>query len=118
MRRDMSAALRTSLKQEEKTTSDRFERAEALFKIVEPLPSPEPAPESSRVVRDSFTMPAQEYEQIAALRERCLKSQISVNKSEILRAGLAALAAMSDGELALALQSLAKVKTGRPIHSV
>ena len=117
MRRDMSAALRTSLKQEEKTTSDRFERAEVLFKTVEP-PPPEPSPESSRVVRDSFTMPTQEYEQIAALRERCLKSQLSVSKSELLRAGLAALATMSDDELAHALQSLAKVKTGRPVHNV
>jgi hypothetical protein len=40
----------------------------------------------------------------------------SANKSEVLRAGLAALNEMSDRELAEVVGSLTRVKTGRPLR--
>ena len=42
-----------------------------------------------------------------------MKVGVSANKSEVLRAGLAALNAMPDRELAKMFESLTKVKTGR-----
>jgi hypothetical protein len=68
----------------------------------------------SKVVRDSFSMIERDYELISALKARCLKLGVSVNKSQILRAGLNALDNMSDKNLTDIIDNLAEVKTGRP----
>ena len=67
-----------------------------------------------KVVRDSFTMPQSEYQKIAELKEICLKDGLQVKKSEVLRAGLKALCAMDAEQIKIALNSLDKIKTGRP----
>jgi hypothetical protein len=68
----------------------------------------------SKIVRDSFTMPASEYLKIAQIKELCLKAGIQVKKSEVLRAGVIALCAMSEEQLNRTLNGLDKIKTGRP----
>ena len=118
MKKDMTAALRTTLRAEEKATDNRFERAEAMFGAEPVKAKIKPEAEGSRVIRDSFTIPSGEYEQIAQLRERCLKGGLVASKSELLRAGLAALAEMPESELLRMLRSLPRVKTGRPTHTV
>ena len=65
-------------------------------------------------VRDSFTMPADEYALIPKLKARALAVGIAVKKSELLRAGLGALAQMPSTQLAALIGSLPKIKTGRP----
>lgn len=67
-----------------------------------------------KVVRDSFTMPQSEYQKIAEIKAICLKAKMHVKKSEVLRAGLKALAELNDAQLKRALNSLEKIKTGRP----
>lgn len=67
-----------------------------------------------KVVRDSFTMPQNEYQQIAAIKETCLKAGLQVKKSEVLRAGLKALVELNAAQLKRALSGLEKIKTGRP----
>jgi hypothetical protein len=67
-----------------------------------------------KVVRDSFTMPKSEYEQIEALKKLCLSVGIAAKKSELLRAGLIALSTLSTAQLKTAIQALDNVKTGRP----
>jgi len=67
-----------------------------------------------KVVRDSFTMPQSEYQKIAEIKEACLKAGLHVKKSEVLRAGLQALSALSAAQLKRALSGLEKIKTGRP----
>jgi len=67
-----------------------------------------------KVVRDSFTMPRDEYQKIAEIKELCLKSKLHVKKSEILRAGLKLLSSMSAAKLKQELAALEKIKTGRP----
>lgn len=67
-----------------------------------------------KVVRDSFTMPQNEYQKIADIKEIGLKAGLQVKKSEVLRAGVIALCAMSEEQLKVALSSLDKIKTGRP----
>lgn len=67
-----------------------------------------------KVVRDSFTMPQSDYEKIGELKQLCLKSGMHVKKSELLRAGLHALAKLNATQLKLAVSSLEKIKTGRP----
>lgn len=67
-----------------------------------------------KMVRDSFTMPAPDYALIGVLKARSLASGSAVKKSELLRAGLVALAAMSAGQLIDLISAMPQVKTGRP----
>lgn len=67
-----------------------------------------------KLVRDSFTFPAVDYAQIGALKQRALQAGHEVKKSELLRAGLAVLCALSDAELIKALQAIDRLKPGRP----
>ncbi|MEO8333260.1 MAG: hypothetical protein ABI479_12580 [Gallionella sp.] len=67
-----------------------------------------------KVVRDSFTMPQSEYQKIAEIKAFCLKAGMHVKKSEVLRAGLKALAELNATQVKRALSELEKIKTGRP----
>ena len=68
----------------------------------------------ARLVRDSFTMPAEDFALVDVLKARGLQVQRPVKKSELLRAGLHALSGLSPQALAKALDALAPVKAGRP----
>ena len=68
----------------------------------------------ARLVRDSFTMPADDFALVAVLKQRALQVQRPAKKSELLRAGLQALSALSPQALAKALDALTPVKAGRP----
>jgi hypothetical protein len=67
-----------------------------------------------KMIRDSFTIPKTEYVVIDALKERAGKLSRAAKKSELLRAGVKALAAMSDAAFLAALASVPTIKTGRP----
>jgi hypothetical protein len=69
----------------------------------------------AKVVRDSFTMPESDYARIAELKRTCLAAGVSVKKSELLRAGVLALAALAPANLLAAIGTLESVKTGRPV---
>ncbi|WP_142123133.1 hypothetical protein [Pseudoxanthomonas sp. 3HH-4] len=68
----------------------------------------------AKLVRDSFTMPAGDFALVAVLKGRALQMQRPAKKSELLRAGLHALSALSPQALTKALDALAPVKAGRP----
>lgn len=67
-----------------------------------------------KLVRDSFTIPKDEYAVIDSLKDRAIGLSHPVKKSELLRAGLKLLAGLSDAALRTALQSVPSIKTGRP----
>lgn len=67
-----------------------------------------------KLVRDSFTIPKDEYAAIEALKIRAMTQGLAIKKSELLRAGLMALTGMSDAELKAALVAVPTLKTGRP----
>jgi len=67
-----------------------------------------------KLVRDSFTIPKNEYVAIDALKGRGIALGHSVKKSELLRAGLLALQAMSDSQFKSAIGAVPQLKTGRP----
>jgi len=86
-----------------------------------PAATPSPAkpvkPEKGKkpkLVRDSFTMPENEYSQLAALKKRLLAQGIAAKKSELLRAGLSLLSTQKDDDLAMQLKKIPALKTGRP----
>lgn len=67
-----------------------------------------------KLVRDSFTFPKDEYAVLEALKLRASKLGSPVKKTELLRAGLKALAALPDAKFIAALQAVPSLKTGRP----
>src|SRR5665647_2166630 len=67
-------------------------KAAAKPKIEKPAKVKKP-----KLVRDSFTIPKTEYAVLDDLKQRAGKLASAVKKSELLRAGIKALAAMSDG---------------------
>jgi hypothetical protein len=97
------------------TVTAKVEPVEKVEPIIpEVKPAKEEKPKKQKLVRDSFTMPQDEYAHIAALKARCLKAGVSAKKSELLRAALVNLAGLSDKALLGAVASLKQIKTGRP----
>ena len=115
-----------------KTAATKAPRKVAAKKAVaaKPAKAPVPAPVKApvqvqapaakvekikiKLVRDSFTMPADDWALIAQLKERAVAFKRPAKKSELLRAGLQALAALPDAKLKAALDSLLPLKPGRP----
>ena len=77
--------------------------AEKLVKLKKP-----------QLVRDSFTIPKAEYAVLDDLKQRAGKLGSSVKKSELIRAGIKALAAMPDTAFLVAVKAVPTIKTGRP----
>ncbi len=71
-------------------------------------------PEKVKMERDSFTMPKDEYAQLTLLKARLTSMGQPAKKSELLRAGIKLLAAMSDNTLKTTLAKIPVIKTGRP----
>lgn len=67
-----------------------------------------------KLVRDSFTIPKPEYLILDNLKLRAADLKHPVKKSELLRAGIKALAAMTDANLLAALKAVPVLKSGRP----
>lgn len=67
-----------------------------------------------KLVRDSFTMPKDEYQALEALKGRALGLEKHVRKSELLRAGVQALSTMNDRAFLNAIGAVPTLKTGRP----
>ena len=65
-------------------------------------------------MRDSFRIPQSEYEVLQALKQRAAQAGRPAKKSEVLRAGVKALAAMGDGAFATALAAIPAAKAPRP----
>jgi len=83
-------------------------------KPTKPSKVDKPAKVRRKPIRDSFTMPEADFALIATLKARTLSAQREVKKSELLRAGLHALAAMPTPALVAAIAQLEPVKIGRP----
>ena len=81
--------------------------AKAAKPVKEKIPKP-------KMERDSFTIPKAEYAQLYVLKERLAKLGAPAKKSELLRAGIMQLTALSDAALKTALSKVPTIKTGRP----
>jgi uncharacterized membrane protein len=73
-----------------------------------------PKEKKLKLVRDSFTMPKLEYLKLDELKQRGVTLGNSIKKSELIRAGIMALAAMSDANFRKAMNVVPVIKTGRP----
>jgi hypothetical protein len=98
-------ATASSAKAAPKTAAPKVIKAKALAKEKTP---------KLKMERDSFTMPKAEYAQLYVLKERLAKLGNSAKKSELLRAGIMQLTAMTDAALKVAMSKVPTIKTGRP----
>ena len=71
-------------------------------------------PKKSKLVRDSFTIPKAEDLVLDELKQRATRLGVPAKKSEVLRAGIKALAAMSDVAFLASMAAVPAIKTGRP----
>lgn len=81
---------------------------------VEPAARKPEKPAKTKLVRDSFTMPQADFDLVDVLKQRALNFRHAAKKGELLRAGLQALAALSEADLQAALERVTSLKPGRP----
>jgi hypothetical protein len=84
-------------------------------RVAKPVTASKPPKlKKTKMVRDSMTIPKAEYAVLDTLKLRAAKLSKPTKKTELLRAGIKALAAMSDASFLLALKAVPSLKTGRP----
>ena len=116
------AAKTSAVKPAAKPAATKTAPASNALKTVAPKKSEKvkaekPAKEKTpklKMERDSFTMPKAEYGQFHVLKERLNKLGQPAKKSELLRAGIMQLSAMTDAALKATLAKVPAIKTGRP----
>ena len=89
-------------------------KAASASKLPLLLPPPVVAKAKAKLVRDSFTIPKAEYTVLEGLKNRATHLRHPTKKSEVIRAGIAALHVMTDTAFLAALGAVASLKTGRP----
>ena len=67
-----------------------------------------------KVVRDSFTIPKTEFDQLSVMKKRATALGVDIKKSELIRAGLQLLSGLADAAFSKALTNVPTIKTGRP----
>ena len=70
-----------------------------------------------KMVRDSISIPKAEYLVLDDLKVRAGKLGVPIKKTELIRAGIKALAALPDAAFLLAVRAVPSLKTGRPAKS-
>jgi len=116
------AVVITTEKTAKKNTAEKSVTTKPI-EIVEVAESPATVsikkrkPAKTKVIRDSFSFPEQDYVKISELKKACLAAGMHVKKGEILRAGLLMLTKLSLTELIQTLELVEKIQTGRPKSS-
>ena len=109
-----SASKAEPLKKAAPAKARRQVKAKPVAKPAAPKAAKLPKLKKPKLVRDSFTIPKDEYGMLDELKQRAAKLGNPAKKSEVLRAGIKALAALADPALLAALASVPTIKTGRP----
>lgn len=107
-------SLRSSLKQERKSSQEKVAKTD-LFAAADNLFEKKlPALKKEKIIRDTFTLAEKEYLLIDKCKNKLLENKLSTTKSEILRMALVALDKCSNKELICCYESITKIKLGRP----
>jgi len=120
-----SSRVDETVARHQKSLAEALEKAQAI-KYDQPVVVMKPATAKGKkvekpakakkvkLVRDSYAMPEAEYARIGELKKRMQALGSEVKKSELLRAGVAVLAALNDAELKAVMGRVERIKTGRP----
>ncbi len=110
-----AAPAKSTAKATTKVTTKAPLATKAVAKPVAKVPPAKPAKvKKPKMVRDSFTFPKAEYAVLESLKMRAAKLGSPAKKTELLRAGIKAIAAMQDVAFVATLKSVPSLKTGRP----
>jgi hypothetical protein len=121
----VKASVKTVAKPVTKTAEKVMGTKQATI-AKKPVTTKSPAPKSGKskaaprrahkvkMVRDSFTFPENEHKQLIQLKKRLIALGTEVKKGELVRAGLDMLFSMEDAKLIIAVNSVERLKTGRP----
>jgi hypothetical protein len=126
VKRPASSSKKTTLRPRKSKSADKTNKGEKASKSASKkqsknnasLNKSEKKHPKQKVIRDSFTMPENEYAELAALKKKSLAAGVAVKKSELLRAGLKVLSEMSQADLNKQLSKLEAIKIGRPSKTV
>jgi hypothetical protein len=89
--------------------------SKAASKKVKPVSASKSQPKKqAKLVRDSFSIPENEYALLAETKKNCLKAGFEIKKSEIIRIGISLVHQLTLARLKKAQKVLQPVKTGRP----
>lgn len=88
--------------------------AQPALTPAEKTAAPEKLKKSKRV-RDSFSMPKAEYAVLDGLKQRAALLECPAKRSELVRAGIGLLAAMSDTQFLAALAQVPDLRPGRKV---
>lgn len=98
-----------------KVAAPQAEKAKKPVKAIEA--DKQPKVKKAKLVRDSFTIPKDEYQVIDTLKQRSAKLGQPMKKSELLRAGIKLLNSLDDTQFRQAVAAVPAIKTGRPQKS-
>lgn len=103
-----------TLAEERDAVQERFSKADIALSNREKENTPRKNSPTKKVVRDNFSMPEEDYALIEEIRRRLIRDHaLARNKSEVLRAGLIALAKMDGTQLTDAIERVQVLKPGR-----
>ena len=107
--------LKKTVSEEKRDVAERFSRAEVALGEAESKTRSRPNKPRKTVVRDTFSMPEEDYAIIEEIRQRLIRQHAVVkNKSEVLRAGLKLLQTLDSETLLDAAEEVESLKPGRP----
>ena len=128
-KKQFGATLKASVDQQDASLKKRFEAAESVLLSEQPADlkaraasitpavtpvAPKPlAPTGEMAVRDTFSMPADEYAVIEKIRNKAAKEGYIYSKSEIVRGALLALNALPQKDVMYRLSTVERIKPGR-----
>mgnify|MGYP000916167889 CR=1 FL=1 len=91
----------------------KLEKPPAPAAVAKPKAPPAPA-RRSKPTLDSYSCTKEDLQRLQGLVQRALKVGTPTNKSEVIRAGLIALAELPNAEFSRMLLKVPRLKTGRP----
>jgi len=123
-KKNVQQMLRASVEAEDEAVKARLPKTKVLVESEEPCETDEPSAiaedrasskASNRPGRPGFPSSREDMQTMALLRERLLENGYTLNKSEIMRAGVHALLHAPEDEFREALKRLHKARTRRPL---
>ena len=128
-KKNFGAALQHTVEQQDASLKKRFEAADSVLLSEQPadlkaraagnapaasqVTAKPVAPAGEMAVRDTFSMPGDEYAVIEKIRNKAAREGYIYSKSEVVRAALLALNALPPKDVMYRLSTVEKIKPGR-----
>lgn len=110
------AAVKTTVVPVKKIVSAaaKLPKTKLTAKVAATAPAVEAKVKKPKLVRDSFTIPEQEYEVLGQVKKTLLAAGVEVKKSQLLRVGLVLIKKADLATLKASIAALTPLKAGRP----